>query len=273
VANFGISEWYLWECESHPGAFNMMADHFLARRMGGLLDRPLLRFFKWQPYCISLGYHQNVGEIDREACRESGIDVVRRPTGGRAILHAEELTYSIVYPFGSLDVSDFYRLTHLPFVEALCDLGMAAEFRKSQADFKSFYKSDRSSVCFATAAQYEVEMEGKKLIGSAQRVYENSILQHGSLLLGPYHEKIVNFLNIPENKREVLADYIRSHTAHLAEFNADLAAEFLAAKITEGFERMFGIRFKSLEENSAIKSALADLSGENQFNILQVQAA
>ncbi|UCE07533.1 MAG: lipoate--protein ligase family protein, partial [bacterium] len=193
-----LKDWYIWPYQFYSGDYNMFIDHWLARYFEKILDKPILRFYGWHPPCISLGYHQNASDINQDFCESKSIDVVRRPTGGRAILHAQELTYSVIYPYRNLDISNFYRLIHIPFVLALQELGIHASFEPSQADFQKIYKTDRAFLCFATSAKYEVEIEGRKLIGSAQRVYEKAILQHGSVLLGPQHQKLVNFLNISE---------------------------------------------------------------------------
>lgn len=250
--DFEIKEWYLWSCRSFPGLFNMSADHYLARQLGKKLDRPLLRFFTWKPFCISLGFHQNVEDLNPEHCAQDGIDIVRRPTGGRAILHAQELTYSVIYPYGSPEVTSLYRLIHLPFVSALQQLGIPAEFKPAQTDFRKFYQSDRQAVCFATSAKYEVEIAGRKLVGSAQRVYENSVLQHGSLLLGDEHEKLVDYLNLPGEKKNRMREHIRQHTATAWQFLPGVTAEILAEKVREQFARNFNIRFRPFDSQALL---------------------
>jgi len=244
----------------------MAVDDFLARQMGQLLDRPLLRFYTWQPYCVSLGFHQNVSEINREKCRALGIDVVRRPTGGRAVLHAQELTYSVVYPFRGVQIEDFYRLVHLPFVQALGNLGIPAAFQQAQANFRQVYQTNKAAVCFATSARYEVEIDGRKLIGSAQRVYEHAILQHGSLLLGNFHRKLVDVLNLPPEKRQDMQAYISQHAATVWEYRSGLTAEALSRAIAEEFTRTFGIQFFPINANPALLQAIEQLDAE-QFQI------
>ncbi|GAB4372035.1 MAG: hypothetical protein Kow0042_15120 [Calditrichia bacterium] len=266
--DFERKEWYLWPCRAYPGAFNMSVDHRLARTYGILLDKPLLRFFTWDPYCISLGFHQNPEDVDRELCEQEGIDLVRRPTGGRAILHAEELTYSVVYPFGNLDVSGFYRLIHLPFVKALQNWGIPAEFQPSQADFRKFYRTENSALCFATSAKYEVEIEGRKLIGSAQRVYEHSILQHGSVLLGDYHQKLIDFLKLSPDIRKKVQTYMENHTIHIWRYKLELTAEKLAELVTQQFSELFGIRFQLIYDNKDLVDALEKNLETGQFQIM-----
>jgi lipoate-protein ligase A len=208
----------------------MAADHLLAHGMATVIDRPLLRFFTWNPCCISLGYHQQTSDINLPLCLQNRIDVVRRPTGGRAILHAEELTYSVVHPFNDRDAGQFYRMIHTPMVEALHALNIPAEFEPAQPDFRQIYRTDRAYVCFATSARYEVEIDGKKLIGSAQRIYEQAILQHGSILLGRQHESLIDF--------------------------------------QEKFESDFGIQFVSFEESEFFQQKLKPEKIGQQFSIL-----
>jgi len=238
----------------------MEADHVLAREMTITLQRPLLRFFTWKPYCISLGYHQKMEEIDIDLCRQQKVDLVRRPTGGRAILHAEELTYSVVYPFEGVDVAKFYRLAHLPFVQALQDFGIKAEFEKTQADFRQAYKTEKSQICFATSAQNEVEIAGKKLIGSAQRIYEKAILQHGSVLLGKKHEELVDFLKLPDESKKRMKIYIQNHTATIWDCSPGLKAEELSQRVEEQFEKIFKIEFTHINQNQELISLLNSIS-------------
>jgi lipoate-protein ligase A len=267
VDKFDLKNWYIWPCRSYPGDYNMAADHILARAMITVIDRPLLRFFTWNPYCISLGYHQRTSNINLPLCRQNRIDVVRRPTGGRAILHAAELTYSVVHPFNDRDTGQFYHMIHTPMVEALHVLNIPAEFEPVQADFRQIYKTDRAYACFATSARYEVEIEGKKLIGSAQRIYEQAILQHGSILLGNRHESLIDFLNFPKNKKVLMKEYIRKHTASVWQYHPLISAEELALLVQEKFESYFGIQFVSFIETEFFQQKLKPGKIGQEFSI------
>jgi lipoate-protein ligase A len=247
----------------------MQADHILACEMSNIVRRPLLRFFTWNPYCISLGFHQKSEEIDLDLCRKEKIDLVRRPTGGRAILHAEELTYSVIYPSKETDVINFYRLVHLPFVKALRDSGINAEFERTQADFRQAYKTEKSQICFATSAQNEVEIEGKKLIGSAQRIYENAILQHGSVLLGKKHEELVDFLKLPAESKNRMKKYIRIHTATIWDYLLDLKADELSQKVQEQFIEIFNINFININRDKGSILLLKSIEEAAEFVIHQ----
>jgi lipoate-protein ligase A len=268
VDNFAVKDWYLWPCQAFSGAVNMQLDHFLARQLGKLLDRPILRFFTWDPYCISLGFHQKISDINQELCAARSLEVVRRPTGGRAILHAEELTYSVIYPFENLDGAEFYRLVHIPLIAALQQWQIPAEFQPAQADFRHIYKTDRAFLCFAASAQYEVEIQGKKLIGSAQRVYENSILQHGSILLGAAHKELVNLLNMSPEQKIKMEQYLQNHTVCLWEFDPGISAEGLACHIENHFKKYFNLQFCPLNNNNRLFNILNEQSKHSEFAIL-----
>jgi lipoate-protein ligase A len=247
----------------------MFIDHWFARQMGRILDKPLLRFYGWHPSCISLGYHQKASDVSPDLCIQEGIDVVRRPTGGRAILHAEELTYSVIYPYRDLDISDFYRLIHIPFVSALQKMQINASFESGQADFRNIYRTDRAFLCFASSAKFEVEIFGKKLIGSAQRVYENAILQHGSVLLGSEHEKLVNFLNLPDSRRLKMRKYIGEHTTNIWAHREDINIHLLAKEIQEKFSSHYRINFEELIGNQKLKEEIEKLADYQEFSIIK----
>jgi len=146
---------------------------------------PTLRIYQWSPPAISLGYFQRRHGIDLAACRRIGIDVVRRPTGGRAVLHFQDLTYAIVA--GTTDgmpssVTAVYRLICEGLLAAFRALGFDAELRSQGA------KSPRSDICFLTSTAGDVLHKGRKFVGSAQTWHCSSMLQHGSIILEPYFE-------------------------------------------------------------------------------------
>jgi lipoate-protein ligase A len=149
--------------------------------------RPMLRLYGWIPPCLSLGRHQGLEAADLVACSAHGVDVVRRPTGGRAVLHHLELTYSVVAPLatGPLPraLQDAYRALCRPLVTACRELGVAAELTGGEVN--ATLPGPRTVVpCFKAPAGGEVVVAGRKLIGSAMRVTAGVVLQHGAMLLG-----------------------------------------------------------------------------------------
>ena len=165
------SSWRYISAGARPGVFNMEADERLAEGLllGG--GDATLRLYTWSPWAISLGHHQDPREIDSEQCLVDGIDVVRRPTGGRAILHAEELTYCIVMPADGQSVIQVYNAIGVALLRGLRNYGVVASLEKSQPNFPSLYRQASSVPCFSSSARYEIAFQGRKMVGSAQRRY------------------------------------------------------------------------------------------------------
>jgi lipoate-protein ligase A len=162
-----------------PGAENMAIDASLldeARRTGVAF----LRLYRWSPPCLSFGRHEPaLVRYDRQAIARRGLDAVRRPTGGRAVWHADELTYAVAAPvtaFGSLQES--YVAIHRRLIVALRRLGIAAELATPRRT-----PGLGAGACFATPVGGEVVIAGRKVIGSAQWREDGAFLQHGSILL------------------------------------------------------------------------------------------
>jgi lipoate-protein ligase A len=159
----------------------MATDHAIMEAVGDGRVAPTLRFYAWQPYCLSLGYAQKVGDVDFAALQRLAWDVVRRPTGGRAILHGDELTYSITlpqeHPLAQGDILASYHRISQALQAGLALLGantQTAPYERHHAP---------SPVCFETPSAYEITANGKKLIGSAQVRRQKAVLQHGTLPL------------------------------------------------------------------------------------------
>ena len=178
---------------ARPGAANMERDRRLlaAHRPG---DDPVLRLYRWEPPAVTIGYNQKTQDFDTDAVQAAGFDVVRRPTGGRAILHADELTYAVVGtspgPLFGDSLHAVYMTINRALVGFLADLGLAAEISAGESR-----EDARGLVCFKSAGRYEIAVGGRKLVGSAQRRTGGCFLQHGSILAGPRHLELLRFLN------------------------------------------------------------------------------
>jgi lipoate-protein ligase A len=234
------------------GARNMAFDEALARGfLGGGDAVPTLRLFRWRPWAVSLGYNQNAEDLDAVRCAREGIDVVRRPTGGRAILHAQELTYSVTLPAGRKTILQVYNDIGRALVHGLKLFGVNAALQRSQPDFRSAYRNPSSIPCFASSARYEIEWRGKKLVGSAQRRFSDgdreAILQHGSILCGPAHRRLADLLAV--NDPTVLAQLRRDLEEKTTDLSAILGREIdldaLGECIRRGFEGEWGVEFST----------------------------
>lgn len=177
--------WRLLVDEPRDGPTNMAVDEALALGCDGGWSPPTLRIYRWALPTVSLGVNQSTeGEVNLTACRERRIPVVRRPTGGRALLHHRELTYSLAIPIlrGSRSVLHDYRWISHCLLLALRRVGVVATL--SRGDHP---KGEPGGLCFLSSARYEVTVNGRKLIGSAQRRFTSALLQHGSLLIELEH--------------------------------------------------------------------------------------
>lgn len=244
--------WKFINSGAGTGKFNMDFDISLAQNFQP--DIALLRVYQWQPYCISLGANQSFDDVNIEKAKADNIDVVKRPTGGRAILHSEELTYSVIYPIDfNSSAKNIYNEINLALRKGLIEFDSKLseiDLEHSQPDFKEFYKSDISAICFAVSAKSELNFKGKKIVGSAQRKIGNVILQHGSILCGEYHKKIINYLNLDESKKESILKEISDTTVDLkTALNYEVDYHKLAAVILKGFENHFNTQFKKSEIN------------------------
>ena len=174
--------------EPLDGATNMALDEAILQARLREIVPPTLRFFSWDPPTVSLGYGQRLdATINVEVCQPLGVGLVRRPTGGSAIYHdalEREVTYSVVARAGdfegSTDLLETYRWIGAGLTAGLRRLGVPAEM----VPVKPSEPSAMPAFCFARTGSYEVEVAGKKLVGSAQRRQGGAFLQHGSVLLG-----------------------------------------------------------------------------------------
>lgn len=178
---------------------------------------PALRFFAWEPPCLSIGYNQAMtDEVDIARCQQAGVDIVRRPTGGRAILHTDELTYSIVAPQGEPrvvgGVLESYRRLSAGLVRGLRLLGVDV----TQAGAGHGQNAETSAACFDAPSAYEITADGKKLVGSAQVRRKGAVLQHGTLPLQGDITRICRCLVVSsEERREELHQELRARATSL----------------------------------------------------------
>jgi lipoate-protein ligase A len=207
------------------GAFNMALDEALmdSVREGG---RAVLRFYRWEPACLSLGRNQPAaGLYDREEIARRGLDVVRRPTGGRAVLHDRELTYAVVMEERALGtLRQAYAAINRALCAAVRDLAVPAVLQPRLA---SRAPAPSLAPCFRDPAEGEVVVGGRKLVGSAQYRQRGVLLQHGSLLLENDQGLLAGLRSgppqPPEDEPAVLADY-RRPLPSWAELTAAVAA-------------------------------------------------
>jgi lipoate-protein ligase A len=190
-----MARWLLIDDGPSTGARNMAVDEFLLRRADNGGGAPVLRLYSFRPPAITLGYHQDAASaIDLEAASSDGIDVVRRITGGRALLHAGELTYSVTAPLGPPfdgTLSGTFLAIAGVIVSALGRSGVRARIGGGRGGER---RGMNSSPCLASAGRHEITAGGRKISGSAQRRMRRAFIQHGSILLRAGSERIERYL-------------------------------------------------------------------------------
>jgi lipoate-protein ligase A len=229
---------------------NMAIDDNLAKNVKAI-NQPILRFYGWKPYAISTGYNQSFDDFDIEQLKQDGFDIVQRPTGGRAIFHSNELTYAIIIPKQLMSKFDLYRKTHFAFSDALKKFRNDIALSKKQIKFGDFYKDKISSACFAASARYEVSADDRKIIGSAQRVYSHSILQHGSIMLGNDHLELVKYLKGNSDQKKNIRKNIELTTTYFDLVQNGLTINELCERFLDCIVKQLGINSietKRLEE-------------------------
>lgn len=236
--------WQYINTGENPGSFNMDFDLDLVKEAEP--DKAVLRLYRWKPYCISLGANQSIDKINSARAEADGIDVVTRPTGGRAILHSEELTYSVVMPLtGNITPRQIYEQINLALIEGLkfYDQGITdLELEGVQPDLLSFYKENKSAVCFGVPAKSEIKYSGKKIVGSAQRKIGSTLLQHGSIMCGNFHVNLADYLNLDEDEIQGIKYDLKNKTTELETIlKKKTDYSVLAESIVKGFENFFAV--------------------------------
>lgn len=257
----------VWRLISTPpanGARNMAIDQALAESYAATW-RPTLRLYRWQPSCLSLGLGQRLlRDVNIAACAERGIEIVRRPTGGRAILHDCEVTYALVigldHPIiAGSSIVESYRRISAALCHGLRQLGIAPELAPRPAPH-----ARKSAACFDLPGDYEITIAGRKLVGSAQARHHGVLLQHGTILLHADVELLTTILRLPP---DLMASALAQRLIALDEVLAPPPSfETVAAAIVHGFEAAWQIKLEPGELSQAESERTRRLIAEKYGN-------
>ncbi len=185
-----MNRWRFIDSGPGTGAENMAEDEMLLKEAADGHALPTLRLYTWDPAAVSLGRFQDIdASVNRDACKRRGIDIVRRTTGGRAVLHSLELTYGIISrtdnPVFPNSVLGTYKVIAEALLAGLEELGIRAEMVSRSGRHAGMVKTrSKDPSCFSSASWYEILVNNRKIIGSAQRRIAGAFLQHGSVLIG-----------------------------------------------------------------------------------------
>lgn len=240
---YPAATWRLIVDGEADGPTNMALDDAILEAVSEEASLPTLRFYGWSPPCLTLGRSQPQAEADLEACRAAGVDVVRRPSGGQAILHGDELTYSIALlqsdPRAEGGVLEVYRLLSDGLLDGLCRLDVCAVSAAGKPD-----GAVRTPICFETPAAYEIVADGRKLVGSAQWRARGAVLQHGTLPLHGDLARIVRYLAFSEEEREAQARSLLARATTLeAVMGRRLPFEQVAEGLRAGLAQILNVTF------------------------------
>jgi lipoate-protein ligase A len=211
IQEFQKSTWRLLISPPGTGAWNMAVDEAILESIGENKSLPTVRLYAWTPPCLSIGFAQLLEDVNPEQLNILGWDIVRRVTGGRAILHTDELTYSVISPHSEPRLAggileSYLRLSQA-LLSAVTSLGIHAHANSKTTTQYSGQKNQKP-VCFEVPSNYEITFQGKKLIGSAQARKKSGILQHGTL---PLYGDLTRILKVIVQDGQSPNDEIRTN--------------------------------------------------------------
>jgi len=247
-----VEQWRLIDSGPCGAFYNMALDEAIAAEVRKGPAPPTLRLYGWDRASVTLGCFQKTSDIDMEYCKAQDIPVVRRPTGGRAILHGDELTYSFSAktdrgPF-SHGLLDSYKRISMAFLIALTKIGVRAGAKNEREKGRVL---SRSPLCFQSSSFGEILVENKKLVGSAQKRWDNGLLQQGSIPYLSQKEKLEGIFGV--EKTASLRDCVKA----LKDCIPLLDEDAFRRAVASSFEEAFGIRLL-LSAPSQEESLLAE---------------
>ncbi len=230
-----------------PGWQLMAGDEILANPKVLSDFSPVVRFYCWIPSAVSLGVHQSANAVDHDKCTEHGWDIVRRPTGGRALLHHRDLSYSVTLAGGSESphrLKDIYEAVAKAWIETFAKFGLVAELVQSGRGSHEGTAHLRDGLCLDSRVRGELISSGKKIAAAAQRVYAQTLLQHGSVIMTGDVSAIADTLPIDETAKNIAASNLRLSSISICELiNRELDTFDLIEAAIDPFERHLNFEF------------------------------
>lgn len=256
------STWMLYLDGPALGPYNMAKDAYCLERAVAL-GCPALRLYRWSRMTMSVGRTQKVErEIDLAACRREGIDMVRRETGGRAVLHGSDLTYSLSAPLRPPfkgGVMDIYREVSRVFVRFFTGLGKSPQVK----EYTTRERADQASpICFSTPSAFEILLDGKKIVGSAQRLQTAGVLQHGSIPLAPQEELLAR-LFLGASAGDISAQMTDLHNQGIM---PGLGLDELQNRLVAAWAEIMGVSFQDAPWDERDEQAVRKL--ESRFPLM-----
>lgn len=266
--------WYFLNSGYCSPSFNMACDEALLHWQSEGDMPPVIRFYGWNPATLSIGYFQKARkEINLEAVEKYGLGFVRRPTGGRAVLHEHELTYSVIvseqHPNMPNTVTEAYRVISEGILQGFRELDLDAYFSipESEED-KLNLKNPKSAVCFDAPSWYELVVEGKKIAGSAQTRQKGVILQHGVILFDIDENKMFDLFNFQsEDIRNKMQANFKNKAVTVNELlGRSMTYDEAIDAFQMGFEKGLNIKLQPFKLSEAQLSEIKRIQKERYAN-------
>lgn len=236
-------------------AENMAIDEAIFTGVQQGCSLPTIRFYDWQPSSVSCGYNQNIfQEVDFTALEKYGFGFVRRPTGGRLVLHDEEVTYSVIGPAAERlagNVTQSYSEISKALAEGLTLMGIDVDLEKG--DLSSKHQRQAANPCFTSSSRYELKYKRKKIVGSAQVRKADCILQHGSILLNFGQNKLADILpDLTADQKKRMADFLGRKTVGInqileTKISYSEAVDFLIEGFKKKWDRDNFVTYSNME--------------------------
>ncbi|WP_066187315.1 MULTISPECIES: lipoate--protein ligase family protein [Gracilibacillus] len=266
--------WFFLDSSKQTPAYNMAVDECLLQWHSEGKIPPVLRFYEWLPAGLSIGYFQKTkNKIDLDAAKRNGIPVVRRLTGGRAVLHDQELTYSVIvseqHPKMPKSVKEAYLILSRGLLAGFQNLGIQAEF----AIPDNQRSTTQSAVCFEEPSWYELVVDQKKAAGSAQTRKQGVILQHGSIPLSVDNDRLYDLFVYRNERVKQRARNAFNDKAISIDKAAERAVSLQEAKqaFKEGFEQGLDIQLEafhlSTEQEQEIHALMKNKYLKDEWNL------
>jgi len=259
-----LKTWRFLDTGPLSPAGNMAIDRALLALHANGKSPPTLRLYQWRPPAVSLGYFQKRHDLDLEACRRLGYEVVRRPTGGRAVLHLDDLTYALIAgaPEGMPSaVTAAYHLIAQGLLQAFRILGIEARMGRERDD------PHQTDICFLRGARGAIVYQKKKLVGSAQTWHASSLLQHGSIIVRPQVEAWLALVQAKGESPAALRSRLAARLTSLEEILGwTLKLTELKEAVRQGMSQALGVELQPGEIDAAEWNLARDLAYQEEKN-------
>ncbi len=249
-----MKNWYFINDGEKSGAYNMALDKYLALYPP---DKPVLRLYYWDPPAVSLGYGQKIIGYDKNIFDILNIDIVKRPTGGRAVFHRNEITYSVVIPenyeYFKCGIHELYRIISEALLAGLKNINSNCKIERNVKEVNEYTKNVN---CYESTARFEIILNGKKIVGSAQRRLKNGILQHGSILFEDNQFLLNSLLSERDSEIAEIKEYFKS-VVNI--FDTEIDKNYIKNELLKGFQKELVEKFIDFEITDYMKKEIEQL--------------